>query len=56
LTWTALVSLNGAATFSALGSGGGVTLACCAPTAHADAKMIVIPKIGFFIPIVLHLS
>jgi len=33
-----------------------VTPGCCARTAHADAKMIAIPKIGFFIPIVLRLS
>jgi len=56
LVWAALVSLKAAAAFSVLRSADGALLACCAKTAQADPKMIAIPKIGFFIPIVLRLS
>jgi len=56
LAWAALVSLKSAAAFWAVRAAGEESMACWALAAQADAKMNAIPKIGFFIPIVLRLS
>ena len=56
VTWAAEVSLKGAAALSEPRPAAGVRLACCALLPQADAKMIAIPKIGFFILIFLRLS